>query len=359
MMLHQGNKVAVVEIGGSHDECLLSQFSALKQAKCHVTFIGTQDLWERNTFFHDLVDVFHPISFSKKAVADFKIMRNLNRFFVNENIEKVLLNTAQGAHIRNLCLTASSKVEFIGIVHTLNKFKGSFTQKLIHTKIKKYFVLNDYFLSKIIPPKGIRISSFYPLEFPHFDLTIQKSPSENWLAIIGGVENRRKDLVGCISLMKQLKGESVKFIFLGKSNFNSEEVKLFKEELAENELTDKVILFDKFVSSELFDAYLKQTDFIWPLVHPNTPSADEYFKNQISGAMNVSFAYKIPLLVHEVYFADWKDLHYSFSYSVESFAECFKKAQADKEKVKKALLETEKFTRHFQAEKYVDFIFTA
>jgi hypothetical protein len=244
-------------------------------------------------------------------------------------------------------------------VHTLNKFKGSFTQKLIHTKIKKYFVLNDYFLSKIIPPKGIQISAFYPLEFPHFEQTLQKAQTEKWIAIIGGVENRRKDLVGCISLMKQLKEENVKFIFLGKSNFNSEEVKLFKEELEENELTDKVILFDAFVSSELFDAYLKQTDFIWPLVHPNTPSADEYFKNQISGAMNVSFSYKIPLLVHEAYFAEWKDLQYSFSYSLTNFSECFQKAVSEKEKVKKALLENEKFTLQYQAEKYVDFIFIA
>ena len=358
-MLHQGRKVAVVEIGGSHDECLLSQFSALKRAKCHVTFVGTQDLWERNTFFHDLVDVFYPISFSKKAVADFQIMCNLNRFFVKENIEKVVLNTAQGAHIRNLCLTASSKVEFIGIVHTLNKFKGSFTQKLIHTKIKKYFVLNDYFLAKIIPPKGIRISSFYPLEFPHFDSAIQKAPSEKWIAIIGGVENRRKDLSGSISLMKQLKEENIKFIFLGKSDCKSEEVQLFKKELEENELTEKVILFDQFVSPELFDAYLKQTDFILPLVHPNTPSADEYFKNQISGAMNVSFAYKIPMLVHQVYFVDWKDLQYSFSYSLESFAESFKRALVEKETMKEAFLEAAKFTHAFQAKKYLDIIFTA
>jgi hypothetical protein len=95
------------------------------------------------------------------------------------------------------------------------------------------------------------------------------------------------------------------------------------------------------------------------LVHPNTPSADEYFKNQISGAMNVSFSYKIPMLVHEAYFAEWKDLQYSFSYSLTNFSECFQKAVSEKEKVKKALLENEKFTLQYQAEKYVDFIFIA
>jgi len=98
----------------------------------------------------------------------------LNAFFKKSGISKVILNTAQGAHIRNLCLTSSGAVEFIGIIHTLKKFQGSYTQKVINRKIKKYFVLNDYFLEKIDPPKEIRVSSFYPLRFPYFDTKLHK-----------------------------------------------------------------------------------------------------------------------------------------------------------------------------------------
>ena len=197
-------KVAVVELGGSHDECLLSQFYALKSRECYILFVTTQEVYDRNSSFHSLIDELRIIQFSKKALADFMQMRRLNVFLKKEGYYKVILNTAQGAHMRNLCLSSSKSLEFIGLVHTLKKFEGSFTQKLIHRKIKKYVVLNDYFVERIVPPRGIKVTSFYPLRFPHFNTIIEKKAGEKWITIIGGVENRRKDLTGSISLMKPL-----------------------------------------------------------------------------------------------------------------------------------------------------------
>ena len=89
--------------------------------------------------------------------------------------------------------------------------------------------------------------------------------------------------------------------WLGKSNKNAQEVVNFVNLLKNENLENKVTLFDSFVSQELFDSHLKQTDLILPLVHPDTPSADQYFRNQIAGAMSVSFAYKKPMLIHKAY----------------------------------------------------------
>lgn len=350
-------KVAIVEFAASHDECLMSQFVALKDNGCNVTFVSIQEMYNRNAFLHPYIDEFKCVKFSGQAIKDFSLMRKLNQYFIMNGITKVILNTAQGAHVRNLCLTASKSIEFIGTVHTLKKFQGSFTQKLIHLKVKKYFVLNDYFLAQIIAPKGIQIASFYPIRFPRFDFQLEKNNDGKWITVIGGVENRRKDLIGSIPLMQELVLKGYRFIFLGKSDFNHPDVVYFNQFLKDAGIEKEVTLFDSFVSAEQFDAYLRGTDLIWPMVHPNTPSAFEYFKNQISGAMNVSFAYKIPMLVHEGYTNEWEDFSSSISYNFENFSQKVIEGFEKREEIQRKLIETEKFDPLYQEKKYIEFIF--
>jgi len=347
--------VAVIEIGGSHDECLLSQFFALKQRGCRVYFVGTEAIWFRNTSLHALVDVFYPVKLAQGALADFLTMRRLNAYFESHNIRKVILNTAQGGHVRNLCLTAKKSTEFIGIIHTLRKFNGSFTQRVISKKIKKYFVLNDFFLTQIQASAHQRITSFYPLRFPSFDISPAEKRSSKQITIIGGVENRRKDLVGSVGLIKQLGGFN--FVFLGKSDPKNEGVQQFKETLRKNGLLDHVIMFDHFVDEKEFDRMVKQSDFIWPMIHPNTESAVEYFRNQIPGALNVALGYKIPLLLHADYVEEWKDLKHAASYRMETFRSDLEKALVNQGQLKSALEQAESYNPSFQEEKYLAFIF--
>ena len=349
--------VAVVEIGGSHDECLLSQFFALKHAGCRIYFIGTEELWQRNQSFYSLVDTFVPIKVGRGAVADFMTMRRLNSYFHAHHIEKVVLNTAQGGHVRNLCITAKKSTEFIGIIHTLRKFNGSFTQKVISRKVKKYFVLNTFFLDHISPQKGIRLEAFYPLRFPTFENSSRVTKNFTQIAVIGGVENRRKDLMGSLPLMESISNRNIRIVFLGKSDPKKEEVIAFKKALVERGLQEKVILFDDFVDAPRFDEVLKSTDFIWPMVHPKTDSAKEYFRNQIPGALNVSLGYKIPLFVHRAYASSWSDLHTVATYELETFREDLEKAIENHQKLSDELLQNPKYSMAYQEENYVKFIF--
>ncbi|MES2798405.1 MAG: hypothetical protein V4638_00185 [Bacteroidota bacterium] len=348
-------RIALIEFGGSHAECLLSQFFALKKANYHITFIGTKQLWEQNKSLHSYADAVHFIEFEGKAIGDFKKALALNRYLKEHNIEIAIFNTAQGGHVRNMCLFAPKSVEFIGIIHTLKKFKGSFTQQLITRKIKKYLVLNDYFKEALKDEKGVQIESFYPLRFPHFKKTVVKNEGEIWVTIIGGVENRRKDLIGSIALMKQLPS-NFRFIFLGKSNAKNEEIAAFLSILESENLNEKVKIFNNFVPEEIFDAYLKNTDFIWPMVHPNTPSAGEYFRNQIPGAINVAFSYKIPMWIHSEYVELWGDLRNSVHYSLENFPLNFDSLAKQQQEVKAIMLEQEKFKSEFQEEKFRQFL---
>jgi hypothetical protein len=351
--------VAVVEIGGSHDECLLSQFFALKQAGCRIHFVGTEDLWQRNQVFHSLVDAFVSIKVGQGAFADFMTMRRLNGYFTAEKIEKVILNTAQGGHVRNLCLTARKSTEFIGIIHTLRKFNGSFTQKIISRKVKKYFVLNTFFLDHIEPQKGIRVEAFYPLRFPTFEHSTREMKTFTQIAVIGGVENRRKDLMGSLLLMESILDLDIRIVFLGKSDSKKEEVRAFKKALEERGLQEKVILFDDFVDPQHFHEVLKATDFIWPMVHPDTESAKEYFRNQIPGALNVSLGYKIPLFVHCEYASSWSDLKSAATYALETFREDLNKAIENHQTLTDELAQNKKYSLAYQEENYVKFIFDA
>jgi hypothetical protein len=349
--------VAVVEIGGSHDECLLSQFFALKQAECCIHFVGNEELWKRNPWFHPLVDEFVPIKVGQGAIADFMTMRRLNGYFNAHHIEKVILNTAQGGHVRNLCLTAKKSTEFIGIIHTLRKFNGSFTQKVISRKVNKYFVLNTFFLEHITPQNGIRLDAFYPLRFPTFEHSSIETKPFTQIAVIGGVENRRKDLLGSLTLIESVSDLNVRTVFLGKSDPNKADVIAFKKALEEKGLQEKVILFDDFVDAQHFDEVLKATDFIWPMVHPDTESDKEYFRNQIPGAFNVSLGYKIPLFVHREYASTWIDLHTAATYVLGTFRQDLEKAIDNHQKLRNDLVQNPKYSVAYQEENYVKFIF--
>lgn len=350
-------KIAILELGGSHDECILSQLYALKSDGWHITFIGTKDIIDRNDSWKEFLNDIHVITFPMTAIGDFQLMRSINSYLKKSGIQKVVINTAQGGHIRNLCLTAPAEIEFIGIIHTLRKFQGSFTQKLINRKIKKYFVLNDYFLDKVKAPDGIEVRSFYPLRFPNYSTEnfLKKSEGEIWVVIIGGVENRRKDLQGSVNLISKSKN-SFRFIFLGKSDYSKQEVKAFINELKEKDALERVVLFDHFVDPKTFDAYLKNADLIWPMVHPDTPSADQYFRNQISGAMNVSFAYKIPMLVHRSFQKEWLDLKCSIAYEVPSFESDLDNGLVGLDNLKACISTNKKFDPNFQEEEFLNFV---
>lgn len=300
-------RIAIIEIGGSHDECILSQVLALKENDCYVVFCGTAEVFNRNILFKNVFDAFHEIQFPKTMLGDFQTMRALNKWLVKTNVTKLIANTAQGGHIRNLALTSSKSVKFYGIVHTIKMFDGSFTQWLISKKIKNYFVLNDTLLESIPKKKTLKIESFYPLDYPSFNQEIKKNENEYWITIIGGVENRRKDLDGFITIAKNAPA-NVKFIFLGKTDPNRDETKEFIHQIKTASIEDKIVLFHDFVDQVKFDSYLKATEGIMPLVHPNTPSSDEYFKRQISGAINVAFSYSIPLFIH-INYRNWQDFN--------------------------------------------------
>lgn len=351
----QQEKVALVEFGGSHDECLLSQMIALSESGVEIVFVTNRSLYERNTHLHPFCKAVHFVETEGKALADFRKMRQIVRFLKEQRISKVVFNTAQGGHIRNLALLLPKSIKAYGIIHTVRKFQGSFTQKIIHRMIRKYVVLSDDLLARIHPPAGISVGSFYPVDFPRGMKKIVKPEGETWITITGGVETRRKDLSSMIDFLQQTP-EHIRFVFLGKTDESRDDVKTFISQLKSGNLLHRVVLFNEFISNEDFDAQIVQTDFLLPLIHPGTPSAGEYISNQISGSFNLAYGYRIPLLIHEAY-SEEKDLQIAaFFYQPEQFGKTVEQTITDRSTVVNRIEHTEKWNPQVQHRNYLKFL---
>lgn len=345
--------VALIEVDGSHDECLLSQIHALKRTNSHVVLLCTQEIKERNTTFEALVDELIIIDSSHKHN---KIVRTIISIFRKKHIDIAVFNTAQGAKVRDLSVKLFfSRIKLFGIIHTTRKFDDSFRQKVININITKYLVLSEYLYKKAKPRRRISVDYFYPIRFPEFGSKRVKN-SVLTISIIGGVEKRRKDLDGFIEMVLATKNDAIQFVFLGKSDPKSREVIELKDKLKDIGLLDRVKMFDSFVSQEKFDALLRQTDALLPLVHPNTPSADQYFKNQISGAVNVAFGYGIPLLIHSSYSVIDELKERTIFYDLENFTTIISSCRPQLESIEAWMKEDKEMTNETQELRYLNFL---
>lgn len=327
-------------MGGSHDECLLTQIFALRK-KGNVILITNRHIAQRNVYFQSL-------GITIVDFEDYPTPRKILGLLKKHKAEKTIFNTAQGKFVRNISILGLfSKIEFIGIIHTKRMFFESFTQKIINWKIKKYLVLSEFILNEIQAKKNRKIDYFYPIRFP-------KSEPKNLpqkrrrIAVIGGVENRRKDLNGFLEIAQ--KNQEIDFYFLGRTE--SEKVQFFLSELESKNLSN-VHWYSEFLEQKVFDEILQTCELILPLIHPHTESAQQYFSNQIPGAMTISFAYKIPMLVHE-YYSNLVDLNpASFYYKLDSFC-----VPSEEEVIakKEAIKNEERYKLQFQEERYSKFV---
>src|SRR6218665_1460466 len=224
-------RVALVEIGGSHDECMFAQINALQAINAEVSLVCDSKVEKRLTSLYSFKHVL-VVDTTMSAIGDFKKMRQIARFLKQKEIQKVVFNTAQGGHVRNLRFLISRKIECYGIVHTIKKFNESKTQKIIHKFIKSYAVLSDILKEGIRTEYKNNVVSYYPIEFPDFGKHSLKKDGEIWLTVPGGIETRRKDLTGVVQMLEQTPKE-VKLVFAGKSDLKRPELEHLMQELKE------------------------------------------------------------------------------------------------------------------------------
>lgn len=300
-------KIAIIEIGGSHHECIYSQLEFIKSPDTEITLICSANLENAVSGFEQ-VNHFHFIEYRKgEWKGAFKIKNILNK----NDFDAVVINTAHGKRVRNfLILPFLKKQNFTGIAHNTKKFASSKTQKIINAKVNKYFVLAQYLLKNkpLSTIKGLKFDYFYSMFYPKQETrVIEKGKEDNWICIPGQVEYKRRDYK---TLFDQVRAEglnpNIKLIFLGKSKHKHGDGVAIEEEIASLGIASQCILWDGFIDDSTFYSYLLQSDYLLPLIHKNSAELSNYFTNQISGTFNLAFGYKKPLLLENT-FKDYED----------------------------------------------------
>jgi hypothetical protein len=296
-------KIALIELGGSHDECLYSQIKILKSTEeIHLTLICDNSLKENVKYF-DLVDnkVFVELRKGYKRWIDlYKIWQTCKA----ERFDKIIFNTAQGKTTRQLLRFPFNKqTEFYGILHDTQKVISSRTQRIISKKINHYFLLNEYLEPNIrkVNKSKLSFSVFHPFFFPEYPkLAITKKDNEIWICIPGQVELKRRDYKALFNSIKENGiNENVKIVLLGRHGHAHGNGAYIKEQISAISAEDKFMLWENFIPVDIFYSIIKNSDYILPLIHEDDISGDLY-KNQISGSFNLAVGYRKPLLIEKM-----------------------------------------------------------
>jgi len=347
-------KVAIIEIGGSHGECLYSQIQFLKEKDMEVTLICSSNL--KNTVSHlKQVNQFQFVDYEK---GEWKGALAVRQIINKSHFDAIVINTAHGKRIRNILLFPFSKKQnFTGIAHNAKKFAKSNTQTIINRKIKKYFFLAEYLLQNKESLLATRLSFdyFYPIFFP--ELLINKLPKpkeEIWICIPGQVEYKRRDYK---TLFEQIEksglSPNIKLIFLGKSKHKHGDGEAIQQEIERLGIKNQCVHWDGFVDTNTFETYMKQCDYLLPLIHQDKPELSNYFTNQISGTFNLAFGYNKPLLLEES-FQDYPDFKVDGEfYKTDDLVSNLNNLEIKK----KEIYTSERFTFKEQRRRYLELVY--
>jgi len=346
-------KFALIEIGGSHDECLYSQLLFLNGEANETHLICSENLKKQVSDF----EYFEAKYFFDFQTSKWKRVRSIYRLWKQIRKEKydiVIFNTAQGSVLRSLLLLPYAKyTNFVGVMHNAHKLFKSSSQKIISRRIKKYFVLNDYVTTIQERLPQLKIASFYPIFFPKFkSVAIDKPTDETWICIPGQLQKKRRDYKGLIdSLSAESIPDTIRFLLLGRCTKENECAEI-KEKIEKKGLSKNFVFWDKFIPNDLFYSYIQKSDYIMPLVSAENEPA--YLTHKISGSFNLAFAYKKPLLMEERFqhIEDFKENALFYKYT--TLTEVLK--NLDKELSKKSIYQNNKWSLSYQQHKYLEFV---
>ena len=339
-------KIALIEVGAMHDECLYSQIQFLKHKNHKVTLFCHADLEPRIKDFPDLSKIIY-LDLSSK-IKKYYAWYKIRKYLMDKHFSKVIFNSAE-RNILKLIFFLPTKIECIGTIHNADKLNKKNYQKKISKRLKKYLALNDFIKDNVQKEKLTtnKIESYYPIFFPEIKRSLVKPKKEIWITIPGGFDSNKRDY----TILKKWKiTKGIKIIFLG--NYNNLKARKFINNLKSNPSFSSFIFFDNYISNELFHDYIMHSDFILPLIHPNVPYYDLYLKYKISGSYNLAFAYKIPLLIEQS-FSEVKDFQEnSIFYNYKNINNIFNLIN----KNSKEFYQNPKWEFEYQKEKYLSFV---
>jgi hypothetical protein len=348
-------RAALIEIGGSHSECLYSQLLHLSKGGYEVSIIADEKTAGQ------LQDFELPFKlFTVDTKRRWPALLKIRRFLISNDISTIIFNTAQSSAVRNLTLLPYPRhFRFSGTLHHLNKLQSGSSQKIISRRVKKYFLLNDYLVCKAdaLAIPGLSFQSYYPIFFPPYpQQALTKSPGSVWINIPGHIEYQRRDYETLVHAFAALEHKPDYLFLLGNGSHPNGNGRQLKTLVEEKGVARHFVFWDDFVAPAEFHGYLRQSDVVMPLIHPASADLHKYLNEQISGNFNLAFAYHKPLLLFQIFdqFNDFREN--ALFYTIETLQETLMQLPRLLRDIRGRLYQDPKWTQAYQTEHYLAFL---
>jgi hypothetical protein len=381
---------ALIELGGSHDECLYSQVLFLKKYGYNVHLIlfeehlSGMDKWKE-------VNAWKTWPVPSGFLGEWRLVLGVRKYLRENRIRYAIINTAEGNKIRKLSRLAGGSVNYTGILHLSRKLWTSRSQRIISRKIHKYFVLGSFIRENLDRVgQGIKIDHFYPVYFPGVQTGSPftgkpETPAggkQDWVhpdpeaadrktgaagpagkdeflvCIPGAVDYARRDYRSLMEEMRE-RGAShdLRFILLGRTS--GPDGKEILGMIAELGLKNRFITFEGFLEHRLFYKHLSRADLVLPLITPETSNYSDYLRYKITGTYNLAWGFRIPMLVHHS-FRDYRIFRETSEFyrpgELIPAIENLKNSPDKLEELRNNIRRLEDFNFKKQAERYIRFI---
>lgn len=355
----ESENIALIELGGSHDECLYSQVLFLKNYGYRIHLLLFEDHLARLYPWSE-VDNWQTWPSPAGTIGRWKLVFGVLKFLRQNNIRKAVINTAEGNIIRKLSIVSGKNIEFTGILHLGRKLWTSGTQRIISRKIRKYLVLADFIegnLKKADPT--LNIECFYPVFFPKTGFPAHEKKDRDFLVCVpGAVDYARRDYN---ALMDEIGSSGIppgiRFILLGRTT--GPDGKRLITRIREDGLEKHFISFKGFLDHELFYGHILNSSLILPLITPGSPDYNDYLRYKITGSYNLAWGFQIPMLMHES-FKEYRIFRQtSVFYRSGEMMQAIKALAGEEEKLaqlRKGISELKDFDFDTQAQRYVNFL---
>jgi len=292
-----------------------------------------------------------------------KFTMGLLFYLLRHGISIVYINTAHGLLVRNFCLLSYLfGFEVTGLMHHGEKLKDSKTQDIISGKIKKYYVLSDFIKLNLEKEYGntYKFSAFYPVVLKNQSVQEVKNRDYKLICIPGEVSDKRKNynaLIDCARTYREKFKGKVKFEVLGKIKYQWN--KKYIEEMNSPELKGLFITYDDFISNNRFYERISECDLILPLIIPGVENFDNYIKYQISGAYNMAYIFKKPMLLYDSFrgFGEFEGI--SVFYNEENLGEVINDIINNNEHVnelRQNIISSKRLDFEYQRKKFKEFL---
>lgn len=290
-------KVMLVELFSYHSECLYSQIKFLRYANVDLTLVVDERLKKIVEELELGIDI---LTFDFKK---FSSLLKLRQLILKNGIDLVILNTMQGSvALKFSLLPFPKRIAIVGTLHDTSKLESSTGQKIISCRLNRFYTLSKYIRIPNIDNREFQSVYFNPCYFKEYEVEPLDKKDDIWITIPGSISLKRRDYDVLVKIAKYNKlNRQVKFILLG--NMKKQDGEQLWEKIGKEGVKNRFITFDQFIPDSTFHSYLKMSDYLLPLIHPDTPAAKQYVQNKISGVFPLSQAYAITMLCHQMFSA--------------------------------------------------------